>query len=149
MKPRSFYLAHPVILRHEVRKDEIWFERQTGINLVNPFYDGIEADIISVLDTGKITLKQYSARLNTRGLGSAFIEGDLKNIKETDGVVAVFRYGIPTIGTSMEVWEALRLRKPIYIVTDFQSHIWLQYVAKVSGGFIVPSFKQLATRLKQ
>lgn len=142
------YLAHPVLLRHKVRQDELEFERRTKIVLVNPFYDGTEVTAIAPLDAGEITLKQYAARLNVNKKGEQFVLEDLKNIADTDGVVAVIQSGVPTVGTSMEIWEAFKTGKPVYIVSDFGSHIWLRYVAEHSGGFIVENFKQLAARLR-
>lgn len=142
-----YYLAHPVLLRHKVRQEELEFEKRTKIELVNPFYDGPEVTAIAPLDAGEITLKQYAARLNVNKKGEQFVLEDLKNIADTDGVVAVIQSGTPTIGTSMELWEAFRTGKPVYVVTDFSSHIWLRYVVEHSGGFMVENFKQLAARL--
>lgn len=143
-----YYLAHPILLRHKVRQDELEFERKTKISLINPFYDGSEAEAIAPLDRGEINLKEYAQRLSSGKTGDQFVLSDLKNIAETDGVVAVIMAGVPTIGTSMEIWEAVRIGKPVFIVTDFKSHIWLKYCAEKSGGFIVENFKQLATRFK-
>jgi len=144
-----YYLAHPILLRRKVRRDELEFERKTKIELVNPFYDGPEVAAIAPLDSGEITLKQYSARLSKNGLGEKFVLGDLSAIAETDGIVAVIHSDVPTIGTSCEIWEAMRSGKPVYIVTDFGNHIWLRYVAEKSGGFIVENFDQLARRLRK
>ncbi len=35
----KFYLAHPLKIRHEIRERELEFEKNTGIELINPFYD--------------------------------------------------------------------------------------------------------------
>ena len=148
-KTARYYLAHPIRIRHMVRQQELVFEKSTGIELLNPFYDGAEASAIAPLDRGEITMKQYSDRLAKTGQADAFVESDLKNIQEADGVVAVIPGDVPTIGTSMEMWHAYTIRKPVFIITDFPGHIWLRYVAEKSGGAIVSSFEQLAPKLQR
>lgn len=168
------YLAHPILNREDVRKRELAFEERTGIELFNPFYDGNEADMIKLLDSGKVTLQEYSAKLNEDGYGREFVEDDLRAIDKNDGVVAVIYRGTPTIGTSQEVMHAVekytlfpvylkawlrghnipfseadieKVRKPVYIVTNFVEHIWLRWAAKKSGGFIVETWSALEERL--
>jgi len=144
----KLYLAHPILSREDIRKKELAFEERTGIELVNPFYDGGETDMIALLDSGKVTLQEYAARLNGNGKGEEFVEGDLRAIDRADGVVAVIYRGTPTIGTSMEIFYAAQTGKPVYIVTNFPEHIWLVHAAKKSGRFIVETFSELEERLK-
>lgn len=168
------YLAHPILSREDVRRKELAFESRTGIVLVNPFYDGDEAEVIKLLDSGKLTLQEYAAKLNEEGHGKEFVQDDLRAIDRNDGVVAVVYRGTPTIGTAMEVmYDVVRYalfpdflrswlrghnisfdeadiekeRKPVYIVTNFPEHIWLIYAAKKTGGFIVETFSELEEKL--
>ena len=146
----KYYLAHPILLRHKVREQELEFEKRTGIELVNPFYDGPEKDIIGPLDRGEITMGQYTERLNRKAKGDEFVLMDLENIQQTDGVVAVIQRGVTTIGTSMEIWHAFAVaKKPVYIVTDFPGHIWLRFVVERSDGATVKDFKELARLFKK
>lgn len=171
----KLYLAHPILSREDIRKKELAFEEHTGITLVNPFYDGDEAEVIKLLDSGKVTLQEYAAHLNDEKLGREFVLDDLRAIDKNDGVVAVIYRGTPTVGTSMEIMYAVvryvmfpdflkkwlnehnvkfdesdieRVRKPVYIVSNFPEHIWIQFAAKKSGGFIVETFSELEEKLK-
>jgi hypothetical protein len=171
----SYYLAHPILSREDIRNKELAFEKRTGIELVNPFYDGEEADVIRDLDAGKFTLQEYAAKLNEKGLGRDFVKDDLRAIDKYDGVVAVIYRGTPTVGTSMEImYDVVRYamfprflkdwlrkhdikfdeaeidgmaKKPVYIVTNFPSHIWIVFAAKESGGFVVETWSELEERL--
>lgn len=150
----KLYLAHPILSRADIRDKELKFEERTGIELVNPFYDGDEVRFIRPLDEGKITLQEYAAHLNENGKWKEFVRGDLKAVERNDGVVAVIYRGTPTIGTSMEMWHAVELTwagrpKPVYIVTNFPEHIWLRFVAEETGGFIVSTFTELEQRLSE
>ncbi len=143
------YLAHPIASREDIRNKEIAFEERTGIELANPFYDSEEAAIIKKLDSGKMTVQEYSAHLVEKGHGEEFVELDMRTIKECDGVVGVIYRGTPTVGTSMELfYAAIVVKKPVYIVTNFPEHIWLIYVAEKSGGFIVETWSQLEEKLR-
>lgn len=142
-----FYLAHPIAARRDVRTHEQSFEAKTGIALLNPFYDSDESKIIELLDSGKMTMDEYTVHLNNKSMGAKFVRKDLRHVDGSIGVVAVIYRGTPTIGTSMEVWHAFVTQKPVFFVTNFPSHIWIQYVAKHSGGFIVGTFGELAERL--
>lgn len=156
----KLYLAHPILSREDIRNKELAFEQRTGIELVNPFYDGDEAEVIKKLDSEKMTLQEYAAYLNEKGHGKEFVLDDLKAIDKYDGVVAVIYRGTPTIGTSMEaMWavvpallkllgfETNKPLKPVYVVTNFPEHIWLIMAAKRSGGFIVETWSELEERL--
>ena len=171
-----YYLAHPILGREEVRRRELAFEERTGIDLQNPFYDGDESEVIKELDSGKISLQDYAAKLNEKGLGRDFVKDDIRAIDKSDGVVAVIYRGTPTVGTSMEImYDVVRYamfprflkdwlrkhdikfdeaeidameKKPVYIVTNFPSHIWIVFAAKESGGFIVETWSELEEKLK-
>jgi len=133
----KFYLAHPIIKRYEVREQELQFEKKTGIQLINPFYDSYQREDIIKIDRG--LMSTIDARLDYERI----VEKDLEAIRQCDGVVAVI-YKTFSIGTYMELWYTLTLKKPVYIVTrSCYTHPWLKYVAEKSGGIIVKNFKQL------
>ncbi len=142
-----FYLAHPIASRTDVRAKELSFEEKTGISLLNPFYDTGEAAIIKLLDTERMTMEEYGEHLGSKGMGEKFVKNDLRNIDKSTGVVAVVYKGTPTIGTPMEIWHAFVTQKPVFFVTNASYHIWIRYVAKHSGGFVVETFGELAERL--
>lgn len=144
-----FYLAHPLLARTDVRNKELSFEEKTGIDLKNPFYDSDEAEVIKLLDSGKMTVEEYSEHLNNKSMGEKFVRKDLRNIDKSVAVIAVIYKGVPTIGTSMECWHAFVTQKSVIFVSNHPAHIWLQYVAKHSGGFIVETFGELAEKLPQ
>jgi nucleoside 2-deoxyribosyltransferase len=134
----KFYLAHPILKRYEVREQELQFEKKTGIQLINPFYDTYEKDVYMVkIDKG--LMDKWDEKLDYERI----VEKDLEAIRQCDGVVAVV-YRTFSIGTFMELWYALTLKKPVYIVTkSCCTHPWLRYVAEKSGGVIIKNFKQL------
>ena len=80
----KLYLAHPIIHRHEVREQELLFERLTDVGLLNPFYDtdrfGVSLDIV---------------------------ENDIKLIQECDGLLYV-PCGHESIGSAMEIARRAR-----------------------------------------
>lgn len=145
----KLYLAHPILSREDIRKKELAFEERTGIQLVNPFYDGEEGEVIKLLDSGKITVQEYSAKLNEMGIGKDFVQDDLKSIDKSDGVVGIVYKGVPTVGTSCELWYAYSTGKKVYIITSFPEHIWLQYIAKKSGGFIVETWSAFEEKIRE
>ena len=141
MKIKKLYLAHPFPTRTHIRGWEEEFERRTGIELVNPFYDRSRPEVEKI-DKG--LLSPYDLKRHYKKIG----EGDLKAIQESDGIVAYHRHGIPTVGTAMEIiMAALVYKKPVFIITNKPGHPWLLYCAKASGGFIVGTLKQFEERL--
>ncbi len=137
----KLYLAHPILSRDEVRKAEHKFEEETGIELVNPFYDNIErGSDITEIDSGE--RKPYSHKLDYR----AIVESDTAAILDCDGMVAVLT-GKPSIGTFMEIMIAKQFNKQVFIVAwykPFLTHPWLKYFCDA----VVSSFEELKIILK-
>ncbi len=138
-----FYLAHPIGTRHEVRAWELEFEKRTGIELANPFYDTARTDIIAI-DRGEKT--PFSETLDPIGI----VEADLDMIDKGDGLVALVNKDVPSIGTFMEAWyAAMDADMPVYIISpNWFTHPWLRYVADQSGGFIVKTREEFEERIK-
>jgi len=125
----KLYLAHPVTMRKEIRQLELEIEKQTGIELINPFYD-TERDDIEKIDSGQIT--RESASLNPGNI----VGKDLGQITMTDGVVAYLTKETHQIGTICEIWYcSQQAHKPIYVVsTDCLMHPWVRFMVESSGG---------------
>ena len=138
----KFYLAHSILARKWVRKQELKFEKTTGHELVNPFYDGRERGDIVKVDAG--LWSPYDMRLDPDTL----VEGDLNAIDECQGILAFVSKKYPSIGTYCEIWYAYAQEKPVYIISpDWFTHPWLRYVTNKSKGRIVKNFDELCSEL--
>lgn len=138
----KLYLAHPIKIRHDIRKMELEFEKNTGIELVNPFYDkkgnGAEREDIKQIDNAARTA--WSGELPYEEI----VENDLFSINDADGIIAWAEKTVGSIGTYMEIWECFKLGKKVFIISpDWQNHPWLKYCAIKSGGGIFSSFREL------
>ena len=118
---RKFYLAHPFDARKRIRRWEKDFEKRTGIELVNPFYDEVDRTDVEKIDAGR-------AERYEKLIPSDLVERDVDYIKKSDGVVA-FITGDLSYGTIQEMVYAFRYHKPVIaIVTNgHENHPWLQY----------------------
>lgn len=125
VKRHSYYLAHPLNMRYEIREWELDFERRTGINLQNPFYDilGQEREDVKRIDSGD--LKARTVR--TKADGVKIVRNDLRLIFNQEGLVAICEKGQESMGTPMEVFfNAFVLKRPTYIVSQtLNGHPWL------------------------
>lgn len=114
---RSYYYTNQTIDRHEARRLELIIETETGIELINPFYDG-EAKEVSELDTK-----------GTTSLTPDEIVGmDLRKIRNSDGIVALMTAD-QCIGSAMEIAiAAFSWGKPVYVIARsdlFRKHPWI------------------------
>jgi nucleoside 2-deoxyribosyltransferase len=116
----KLYLAHPTTSRRGVRAWELQFEKQTGVELMNPFYDTARKDIDN-LDNGTSTRWDVS---------SDVVNADLDMIKEADGIVALVDGSI-SYGTTMEMVYAFQWNKPVYVIctNGHADHPWIRYHA--------------------
>ena len=132
----KLYLAHPIIHRHEVRQQELLFEENTGIDLLNPFYDTDREDI-GAIDSG---------RTDRFGVSRDIVENDLKLIQEGDGLLYV-PCGHESVGSAMEIAYAHHYCKPVYIIEagELSKHIWLRYHATA----VYPTWKALKEALSR
>lgn len=135
-KDIRLYLAHPVLLRREIRNWELVIESRYDVDFINPFYDShttTENRAINTLDDKKNY--EYSKR-------DAYniVRTDLHSIQQADGIVA-FLDDTPSIGTIMEICYNHQFHKPTFVVApDFAimkdgykhpigNHPWVQYHA--------------------
>ena len=119
-KKISLYLAHPFDSRKRMREWEISIEKQSGINIINPFYD-VERLDVSLIDSGK---REKYEKLDHVDI----VERDLKAISRSDGTIAMIT-GDVSYGTIQEMVYSHLLSKPVYsLITNGQeNHPWLRY----------------------
>lgn len=123
MKIKKLYLAHPLVRRHEIRRLELLFEKETGIELLNPFYDNPEGR----KDIERLDLGEYVARtLKEKEKGREIIDADLKLIDSCEGIVAIKNRTDSSDGTPMEFfYNSIILQKPTFLITeDLCGHPW-------------------------
>lgn len=136
----KFYLAHAVLQRYDVRLLEHHFEATTGIQLINPFFDGewqAFAEPLKEARTG------YWSNYSDETVDQE-VEGDLEQIAQADGLVIYTEKTVSHIGAYFEAWDAFRVqKKPVFIITsDWGGHPWIRYVARKSSGGIFQSFTE-------
>lgn len=121
---KTWYLAHQLKYRQEVREIEKKIESTYKIFLLNPFYDTGRTDVID-LDTGKIK-DRYSFTLQEC---KKTVNDDLMWIRNTDGVLCILKDG-DAIGSFMEMFYASKIMdKPVYLVCQskkIREHLWIK-----------------------
>ena len=131
----KLYLAHPLELRKQVREKELEFERETEINLVNPFYDTERSDIKNI-DSGLISREDSSLDYN------GIVLHDLSLIDNSDGIIA-YLDNVRMVGTVCEMWHALTIGKPVYIIDKNNGHVWVRYIAEKSYGKTFTNWEEI------
>ena len=113
------YLAHPIAVRKDVRREELMIEERTGVELVNPFYDTGRDDIHRI-DRGEIDRWEVPCR--------PLVDEDISLICDTDALVAVLCDGL-SIGTIMEMVYAYQAKTPVYVIDlcGKGPHPWVRY----------------------
>ena len=132
----SFYLAHSLTKREQIRKWQIRLEGKYNIKFVNPFYNNkYERAEIEKLDKmhSKKEKRDFQRSWDVKTC-KRIVDIDLSLVRKSDGVVSYFQQ--PTIGTSQEIIMAAYVyRIPVYIIAgENQYHPWLITMADVSGG---------------
>ena len=119
------YLAHPFDYRKEARHWELGFEKRTGIELVNPFYD-LERTDVKEIDEDRAGRYEKLDHIK-------LVERDLTAIYDADFVVA-FVTGDLSYGTIQEIVYSYLAGKPVFIIVTngHEGHPWLKYHA--TGG---------------
>ena len=114
------YLAHPVLARKMVEEWEQEFEKETGIELVNPFVD-VERELDEDLNASE-------AGDYTSVDPVELVALDLQAVYTSDFTVA-FVTGQRSYGTIMEIVYAFNTGKPVYIIctNGHETHPWLVY----------------------
>jgi nucleoside 2-deoxyribosyltransferase len=120
----KLYLAHPIIDNEKIRQWQLSIKDSIPhLELVNPFYDGVE----------RKDIKRYNRRKNRVYLKTDFrkiVDNDLDLIKSCEGVLAIVTKHI-SIGTPMEIFfNAHVLQRPTFLIIlekNLRVHPWLQY----------------------
>ncbi len=135
-KPMQLYLAHPFAARASVREWELKVEAETGLVLVNPFYD-MDRPEVGEIDAGMRDKYNVDA--------TDIVEGDLSLMRSCDGMIVVIADVKGSYGTVMELAYGQMWDMPtMLIVTNGeQKHPWLQYHA----NYIVTDFDAAARAL--
>lgn len=125
MTIKSLYLAHPILDREWVRKEELRLEMELGLSLENPFYDGLELKHIKAVDAGM--------NHPWDGLGHSadwIVDKDLKAIDDNGGVLAIITES-ETAGTINEIFYSAKMKHyPTFLIMMKQAwwnHSWFNY----------------------
>ena len=145
----KLYLAHPFNSRIYIREWEKEFEKRTGIELANPFFDNPDR-VAKFSETAEFNEKERK-RLVKNFYG--IVSGDLKYMQSCDGLLAIVD-GNRSIGTLMEIvynrmFSLISGNRPCYIITTSgeEHHPWLKYHAtKIFKNF--DEFETYIRRLK-
>lgn len=116
---KKFYLAHARIERLKIRQWELEFEKSTGIELVNPFFDSEGNDKeMNHLDQEKYSMISEQEKI-------LLVEKDKQAILESDGLISII--SCKSWGTAMEILFAFHHNKPVYLVVENgdHQHPWL------------------------
>jgi len=138
----KLYLAHPLVERKWIREIELYIEKETGIELVNPFYDTERSDIKDI-DSGIKT--RFDPDLDYTGI----VDNDLNAIDNCKGVVAFLNHE-RTIGTPCEMWYCMLKNMPVYVISeDVTMHPWIRYIVDKSEGKSFNDFSDFIKYIKE
>jgi len=118
---RHYYFTNQTVHRHRAREMELKIEKETGLRLENPFYDGEHKEIAD-LDAGrpiKITADEI-------------VGADLRKIREADGILALMS-SFKNVGSAMEIALAAQCwGKPVFVIATKEAlynHPWIVHYA--------------------
>lgn len=118
---RHWYFTNQTVHRHRARQIELRIEKETGLRLENPFYDG-----------GAKEVKQLDAGIPIKITSDEIVGMDLRKIRDADGVVALMS-SVRNVGSCMEIAIcAYSWGKPVYVIATnpkLYSHPWIEYFA--------------------
>lgn len=134
----TLYLAHSLSKRKQIRKWQLFIEKNYNIKFMNPFYNNqYERAEIEKLDAMKTKKerREYQQSWDIK-ICKRIVDIDLSLVRKSDGVVSYFQQ--PTIGTCQEIIMAAYVyRIPVYIIAGkFRYHPWLITMANESKGKI-------------
>jgi len=118
---RHYYFTNQTVHRRKAREIELRIEKETGLRLENPFYDGDHKEIAD-LDAGrpiKVTADEI-------------VGADLRKIRDSDGIIALMSSS-KNIGSAMEIAiGSYSWGKPVYVIATSKcayNHPWIKYFA--------------------
>jgi len=125
IKPTKFYLAHPFDVRFKIREWELEFEKKTGVELLNPFFDGSDNVGVENVNTGR---QERYENIDADEL----IERDIEHIKNCEGVIAIVD-GSLSYGTIQEMVYAKIHGKLVIaaVLNGHENHPWLRHHSNI------------------
>ena len=132
----TYYLAHSLSKRKQIRKWQLSIEGRFNIKFYNPFYNNqYERAEIEKLDKmrTKKEMREFQQSWDVETC-KKIVDIDLSLVRKSDGVVSYFKH--PTIGTCQEIIMAAYVYHiPVYIIAgDYRYHPWLIAMASISNG---------------
>ena len=124
----KLYLAHSFSKMVEVRDWQLAFQaKYPSIKLHNPFFDGIERELVQPFLKGEITTEQY---LHTPEY-QKYVQDDIQHIRDSDGVIAFIYPNVTQIGTMVEIDTGWLANKPLYVISESRfarEHWFIKYM---------------------
>lgn len=119
----KLYLAHPFASRKRIRYWELQVEKETGVELVNPFYDTGRSDVLMIDNGNKEKYDLCPKTIVTR---------DLQVLLGCEDVLAIVD-GAVSYGTIMEMVYTKLFGKRLYVIctNKQENHPWLRYHASI------------------
>jgi len=121
-----YYLAHPFNSREYIRKYQLGWQKEYGVNFVNPFFSSLTEEKFTKGDESN---EEYYKKIKDLDI----VEPDLNAIKneKCKGMVAIID-GQQSYGTIQEMVYGYLDNKPVYsIITCGQNyHPFLRYHSK-------------------
>ena len=118
----DYYLAHPKYSREVIRKWELGFEKRTGIELLNPFFD-IKVEGVEEEDLGSDSAEAQRTYKD-------IVETELKYIENArKGLLAIIDENV-RLGLYFEMAYASIIEKEVYAIVELENlrkHPWLRY----------------------
>lgn len=110
MNKQIYYFTNPTKDRHKAREIQLKIEKETGLELENPFYDraGTPTKEIAALDRGE--------RADVSS--GEIIHNDLKKIRDAFGIIAWITRNTSWGSISETFFSSYMLGKPTYIIFD-------------------------------
>lgn len=114
----KLYFTNQTVDRQIARTIELNIEKETGIELDNPFYDGDAKEVKALDSTGTSDMTP-----------DEIVGRDLKRIREADGILA-YMSNDRNIGSCMEIALCGNWGKPVYVIAvkeNIYAHPWIKY----------------------
>lgn len=121
MNPPRFYLAHPSKSKQSVRKWELEFEKRTGIELINPFFDCNTKET----EMGHLEEEKYEI-LGSES--SQLARGDLEGLADRTTIGGIFVVDDSfTIGTPAEMATTKLMGKLVYTLVTHPEAVYQKH----------------------
>lgn len=131
MLKKRFYLTNQSVDCKEARHLELIIEKETGLELENPFFDGDAREAKTIVNITKEGLTKGDVG-KVKLTADEIVGMDLRKIRDSDGIVALMTSEF-CVGSAMEIAiAAFSWGKPVYVIARnpyFRVHPWVKYFA--------------------